>query len=753
MIRMHGFRILAGTAVLLLAAGAAQAFRLDSNLGVTSTTPVNPHLIPPGTRFIHWDLREFPDCRVPYAINPTTDLPAGPAPGGVVNAFSSWEAVAPALIAFNRRANAATVNPANDGQNVISWDNAANSPSFGNTPSSVLAVTSIWTNANYQIQESDIVFNDRDYQWNNAGDDFTGVRTTIAPPFNVNNGQTVTVRVDGGAAQTATLAGVTNGAATAQQVAASLGGQIAGATVYFIGTAPGTAVQIVSNQHNGTGTIEVTGGTANANLGFPGGATLTDAADVETVSLHEIGHFVGIAHSSDATPEPNATYLNAVMYWAAPNTGTKRVLTADDELALNFLYTPDLGDAPDPTVSYNFYQTLVHSTTASRTLNGVQLFFPGRGPEHLFDYWPEDTLKLEWLGPTTDGSAAECEALVTDLDLSDDGVQFLQSPLYRGVPNGVKVFVYYRDAARYANNAAQRLYVNGYFDWPNDKHFDPPEREIWWAGDPTNGTFAASATWTGAFYGNPGVIELTFQVTPPVNAPSVWSRFRVDLGEDEGRVANYNGDLWPAEGGAQFGEVEDYYVPTTNPPPTAVLVGRFEGHVAGRGVDLSWSTPQGGVSTRANLYRTAAGTGEETLLGSVDAGPDGARYRDDDVAAGATYHYRLGLFDADGEVAGPSIRVVVPAARLSLAGIAPNPTERGGTVTFTLPTAGHARLAMFGVDGRRIRTLADRGFEGGTQRVEWDGNDESGHRLAPGVYFLTLTFGSETRVSRTLVIR
>jgi hypothetical protein len=754
---MSSLRPFRRAVAMILAAALAAAPVHAFNLIGSSANPTAGALLPPSTLpaagiFRHWDLREFPGCAVPYAINQngTIDhLGNGFAP--VESAADSWTNVAPALISLSRQANTAIAVQGMDNANVFAWDNNNNSGLFGAAPSSILGVTAIYTQvATGIIQESDIIFNDRDYQWNETGMNLVDVQSGVAP-FNVNNGQTLTISVDGGANQTVTFAAVTNGAATAAQIGQNIINQVAGVNVFVVG---GNRVKVTSQDHNGTGTIDVNGGTAAAAIGFPAGAILTDAADIETIALHEIGHFLGIHHASNDPNEPNPVYTGAVMYWAAPSTGTKRVLTADDQLALNFLYTPDLGDAPDPTVSYNFYQSLVHSTTASRTLNGVQLFSPGRGPEHLFDYWPQDTLKLEWLGPITDGVAAECEARVADLDLpSDDGVQFLQSPLYRGQPNGVKVFISYRNAARYAFNAARRLYLNGYFDWPDDKHFDPPERDIWWAGDPTNGTFAASPTWTGAYYGNPGVIELTFQVTPPVNAPSVWARFRLDLGEDENRVANINGDLWPAEGGAQFGEVEDYYVPTTNPPPTAVLVGRFDARVAGRGVDLSWSTPQGGVSTRASLYRTAEGVDVETFLATVDAGPDGARYRDEDVVAGTSYHYRLGLFDTDGEVAGPSIRVVVPAAQLALAGIAPNPTERGGTVTFTLPSAGQARLALFGVDGRRVRTLADRAFDAGTQRVEWDGNDEGGHRLAPGVYFLKLMFGSETRVSRTLVIR
>src|SRR5206468_3338195 len=103
----------------------------------------------------------------------------------------------------------------------------------------------------------------------------------------------------------------------------------------------------------------------------------TRGADVETVALHEEGHFVGLAHAY-------ANDVNSVMHAAAVNNGTRRALTTDDTNGLNFIYTPDLGDAPDPTTGFNFYQTLVHGSVFDHKLNGVDVFKAALGPEHLF---------------------------------------------------------------------------------------------------------------------------------------------------------------------------------------------------------------------------------------------------------------------------------------------------------------------------------------------------------------------------------
>jgi hypothetical protein len=91
---------------------------------------------------------------------------------------------------------------------------------------------------------------------------------------------------------------------------------------------------------NGNGTGEVTGGTAAVALAFPAGAHRTRLADVETITVHELGHFVSIHHTTSPGP-PGGPVMTA----GAEPSATKRALTAEDAQALNFLYA-HLGYAP-----------------------------------------------------------------------------------------------------------------------------------------------------------------------------------------------------------------------------------------------------------------------------------------------------------------------------------------------------------------------------------------------------------------------
>ncbi|HEY6867161.1 MAG TPA: Ig-like domain-containing protein [Candidatus Eisenbacteria bacterium] len=79
-------------------------------------------------------------------------------------------------------------------------------------------------------------------------------------------------------------------------------------------------------------------------------------------------------------------------------------------------------------------------------------------------------------------------------------------------------------------------------------------------------------------------------------------------------------------------------------------------------------------------------------------------------------------------------------APLALGEPRPNPAIRTARVDFTVPAsrAGRAVLAVYALDGRRVRTLFD-GLPGaGTQSATWDAADEAGRRVSPGLYFYRL---------------
>jgi len=81
---------------------------------------------------------------------------------------------------------------------------------------------------------------------------------------------------------------------------------------------------------------------------------------------------------------------------------------------------------------------------------------------------------------------------------------------------------------------------------------------------------------------------------------------------------------------------------------------------------------------------------------------------------------------------------------------APNPCRTGARLSFTLAQAGPVRLDLYDLGGRRVRALADGRRDAGVHALEWDGRDDTGRAVPPGIYFLRLAAGPAT-VTRRLV--
>ena len=83
----------------------------------------------------------------------------------------------------------------------------------------------------------------------------------------------------------------------------------------------------------------------------------------------------------------------------------------------------------------------------------------------------------------------------------------------------------------------------------------------------------------------------------------------------------------------------------------------------------------------------------------------------------------------------------------------PNPAVRNATIAFGLAEHGNAELAIFGIDGRRVKTLAHGPRDAGAWRITWQGDDQSGHEQAPGVYWAKLDAGGRTFTRRIVFLR
>jgi hypothetical protein len=86
--------------------------------------------------------------------------------------------------------------------------------------------------------------------------------------------------------------------------------------------------------------------------------------------------------------------------------------------------------------------------------------------------------------------------------------------------------------------------------------------------------------------------------------------------------------------------------------------------------------------------------------------------------------------------------------RFSLSQNYPNPFNPTTNISFSIPTSGDVRLAVFDAMGRQVALLANGKFEAGTYNIDFNASS-----LASGIYFYTLSAGEFTQTKKMMLIK
>ena len=131
----------------------------------------------------------------------------------------------------------------------------------------------------------------------------------------------------------------------------------------------------------------------------------------------------------------------------------------------------------------------------------------------------------------------------------------------------------------------------------------------------------------------------------------------------------------------------------------------------------------------------------EYLHHSLALAPDG-------VVVGGVY---ATLFHA--ELATAPTDAPPPAPAVLALQAAPNPFNPATTLRFTLPTAGRARVEVFDMRGRRVRTLLAGQLAAGEHARRWDGRDAAGRVLPSAVYLARVTAGGGQATAKVVLVQ
>jgi hypothetical protein len=113
---------------------------------------------------------------------------------------------------------------------------------------------------------------------------------------------------------------------------------------------------------------------------------------------------------------------------------------------------------------------------------------------------------------------------------------------------------------------------------------------------------------------------------------------------------------------------------------------------------------------------------------------------------------RVVLYDPAAQPALVAVDRAVPRA-FEFASAGPQPARDRARFEFALPAADNVRLDLLDLQGRRLRTLAGGRLDAGRYARAWDLRDDSGRRVAPGVYFARIAAGAHgVRSQRVIVL-
>ena len=165
-------------------------------------------------------------------------------------------------------------------------------------------------------------------------------------------------------------------------------------------------------------------------------------------------------------------------------------------------------------------------------------------------------------------------------------------------------------------------------------------------------------------------------------------------------------------------------------------------------VSLQWLASGDRVGSCA-VERCAAGGPWVTLASAAPDGQGHVAYEDRQVAAGASYDYRLSWPSGSSRAYSSVTTIHVPLrATFALAGARPNPaSSRDCWVAYSLAKPGPATLELFDVRGRRVAKL-DVGASGVGEHVAIFGRMQG---AGPGLYWVRLQQGERSATARIVV--
>ncbi len=229
--------------------------------------------------------------------------------------------------------------------------------------------------------------------------------------------------------------------------------------------------------------------------------------------------------------------------------------------------------------------------------------------------------------------------------------------------------------------------------------------------------------------------------------------YRVCVVSDAGYAGGYSN----ADGACAAG-------PDLIPPTVAVVYpAGGEAFAPGDTVDIRWTAADNRQVDSVSVFYSQNAGSDFILIASGEPNDSLYRWIAPEIASDSCM-IRVVAFDP-GNLTGEdvcdgyfSIRATtgaggLPAIAFSLSQNYPNPFNPSTTIEYSLARTGPVDIAIFDVNGRKVRTLAGGIERQGTHKAVWNGKNDRGTPVASGVYFYRLIAGDFTQIRKMILLR
>jgi len=83
----------------------------------------------------------------------------------------------------------------------------------------------------------------------------------------------------------------------------------------------------------------------------------------------------------------------------------------------------------------------------------------------------------------------------------------------------------------------------------------------------------------------------------------------------------------------------------------------------------------------------------------------------------------------------------------------PNPFNPTTTISFSIPLNSKAELAIYNIEGQKVKSLVNTYLYKGEHSFTWNGNDETGKSVGSGMYFYKLKTSESTLTRKMLLLK